>query len=349
MQPKRPTWPLEARPLKVLWPDDQPATRQPLSDLTLRLLYKQHYAPKRQRGASTLTAEAYDSLLNNLARWAGRDILARELGEDLAAEYLHWRRTQGDARRPGHGVAAGTANKDLRELAALHRFAARLGATSHPWNLEEEPEDETTKECWSIEQLALIIAACREQSGAIADIPAATWWEALILTLYDVGGRISATMALRWRDVKLPPKAIVPTVTLRSENQKQRADQCLPIAEETAVLLERLGHREGDALLFPWPADPPDRRGKRRWAALRAHYRKILARAGLPIERDDMFHRVRRTNGTYTVIVEGTIRAAQERLGHSSPSVTMRYLDRAKLQDRSPSHKPLPRPQLPAD
>lgn len=344
----RKTWPLEAPSIRVVWPDDSPGRpKQPSATMTLREFYKLQYLPKRGRGNGPLTDEAYECLLNNLARWAGREILASELTEDLIAEYLHWRRTKGDARRPGHGVGPATANKDLRHIRALWRFARRKKLVAGELDVDPETLPDVNKSCWSTEELAILIAAARQVEGRIMGLKASAWWESLLLVLYDAGGRIGATMAAKWADIKLPPASPVPMIILRHDAQKQKADQVLTLGPETAEALRQIGPRAPDELVWPWPHDPPDRRGKRRWGTLRKHYRKILAAAGLPADRDDMFHRVRRTSGTYTVLVEGSIRAAQERLGHSHQRVTLAYLDREKLEARTPTHPPLPRPQLP--
>jgi integrase len=65
---------------------------------------------------------------------------------------------------------------------------------------------------------------------------------------------------------------------------------------------------------------------------LRQSYRQILEAAGLPHGSKDLFHKLRRTSGTYLARATDEL-TAQLHLGHSHVSVTRRsYIDPGKLQ-----------------
>ena len=77
--------------------------------------------------------------------------------------------------------------------------------------------------------------------------------------------------------------------------------------------------------------------------ALERRYRKILKRAGLPSGARDLFHKIRRTNATYTADSAGE-EAAQKQLGHSHIGLTRKsYID-PRLLKRDQNADALPRP-----
>lgn len=356
---ERQSWTLEARQFSVIgWPDDTPTPlpgeppTQPRGGIELTALYRQ-YRIKSKKGRShrPLTIEYYEQVIGSLERWAGRTLFSDEIGDDLVAEYLDWRAVAGRARGKG-GVAVGTRNKELRALHALHTFATQQGWCTQPLQIEEEEEDEANLECWSLAEMGSIIAQARTLDYDICGFPASHWWEALFWILYDVGGRINATMNLAWGKVRLT-HCIVPTITLPCGAQKQRRDQVLPISEETAEALRRLATLNGQPrgpgdLVFPWPYDPPLKKtGRRTWGRLRYHFKtRILQPLGLPDDRLSKFHKIRRTNGTFTFLTEGDIGKAQQRLGHSHVRVTEGYIDQTKVEQVTPTYKPLPRPDV---
>lgn len=58
----------------------------------------------------------------------------------------------------------------------------------------KEPHHE--RDCWSIEELALIIESARQQEGDYYGIPQSKWWVALLCVMYDTGLRMAATLKL---------------------------------------------------------------------------------------------------------------------------------------------------------
>jgi hypothetical protein len=87
--------------------------------------------------------------------------------------------------------------------------------------------------------------------------------------------------------------------------------------------------------LFPWPYDLPKpiagtNKTKRSWRTLWSHYRRILKRAGLPVTRGDLFHRLRKTTITH-IAAASDQENARKAGGHSSLKVTSRYIDPTKM------------------
>jgi integrase len=151
----------------------------------------------------------------------------------------------------------------------------------------------------------------------VCSIPAGLFWSGLILTIYDTGLRVGALMKLRSADLDLAGRF----VKARFGTQKQLADQSLPISRETADRLAQI-HPERRELLFPWPFSTS--------TTLTNRLRLLLQRAGLPCTKKDLFHKLRRTNGTYIADIAGE-EAAMRQLGHSTLQVTRKYIDRRKL------------------
>ena len=193
------------------------------------------------------------------------------------------------------------------------------------------PTDKRVPEAWSVDEMRRIITAAAETPGMLCGIPAGKWWPAQLLTLYDTGLRIGALMALESAQLDFETGWL----TVPADHQKQRAEQVFQLQADTldAIAQTRPGERRE---LFPWPFVDE------RWAVLRKRYRKILQRAGLPTDSRCLFHKVRRTSATLIADALGE-RAAQDHLGHSSLSVTKRYLDPRKMKRRKPSTAALPR------
>jgi len=85
-------------------------------------------------------------------------------------------------------------------------------------------------------------------------------------------------------------------------------------------------------MLFPW---------NHRRNYLQRCFKEILADAGLPNSRRDLFHKIRRTSYTQTYIALGKD-AASEHAGHTTDMSAV-YLDRTKF-DRPRAIDVLPRP-----
>jgi integrase len=291
---------------------------------SVRDVYHTGMKPERQLGKSPQTYRSYEDTLNLLRDCFGQDPSIDMLDDQRVAHFLSWL-VQIKKRSPA------TANKHLRQVRAIVNYAVKKGLLQESLDLRKLDEDDEDPLCWSIEEVSSILSNAVRIAGDIENVPAALFWECLILLLLDCGPRINAFMALRLTDVDLErrlifirPRSQRGTVEVR---QKQRKGQTLPFHQQTAdrlrVLIDFDPSRQ---MLFPWPFDL----NIRQLSTLRKHYRKILKAAGLSSDRKSMFHRLRRTTGTYIALGSSDDAAAQH-LGHSHKRVLIKsYKDPSK-------------------
>lgn len=295
-----------------------------IRELTLREFFQQTYAPLKLTASSEPTRDQYRVALNHLHRSAGRDVGVSELTDDLVAECM--------AGLIKLGRSPAMVNKTRIHLLAIWRYAKRRGLIAELPDVDRVREPKRVPKAWTINQIAAILHSARQEAGLICEIAASHWWQALLSVLYDTGLRISATMVLQWDGFDEHGR----TLLVPAETQKQNADQLPALSDDSIDAL--LAIRGPRPLIFPWPYD----RGGPQWPTLCCHLRRILARAGLPTTRKDLFHKFRKTHASYIKRAGGD---PTEQLGHSSQQVTAAYLD-PQICRRRRQVDLLPRPKV---
>lgn len=303
---------------------------------SLRDFFGEVYRPIKLRGRSPLTIQGYDEAIRVYERYwrsleppgrAALPVPAEALLDELVGGYLLSRTDISPASR----------NKDLRYLSALSKLAAEKGLIAKPLGLKEEDEPKRKPRCWSVEELEKLLAVIsamntpknrrllRYRRSRIGDTPAAYWWLALILVVYNTGVRISAVMSILVEDLDL----VRGTVLIRAENQKDKEDQEVSLIPETLAALQLVKPERLTRLFQEWPFDKAKATGthrKHRWSTLTHHLSVLLEAAGLPTTRRDKFHKLRKTFCTQVARKRGK-ETARELMGHSSQSVTDVYID----------------------
>lgn len=265
--------------------------------MTLTELLTDLYVPLR--GVGERTERLYRYTIQAFGEHLGRPAEVADLEELEVARFLSARLRQ---------KATATAAKDRTQLRALWEFAARRGLTDRWPQLRPIRVPERVPQCWLTEEMQRLLLAAGERQGTIAGVPAAAFWRAAILLLYDSGERIAALLSLEWSDVTAAG------VTFRAESRKgQRRDIYRPISPETAAALEVI--RRPRRLVFEWD---------RCYTSLWGHMGRICRAAGLPDDRWSKFHRIRKTTASYAAAAGLD---AQRLLDHASPKTTRAYLD----------------------
>jgi len=232
-----------------------------------------------------------------------------DLSDDTVNRYLAWFR-----QLPR---AAASVNKERSNLLAIWRFAARKRFVEQWPDVDPEIEPKRIPQAWTSDQVFRLFASIKKETGLIAGIPAAQWWEALHLVGWDTGERIAALMGLQWADVDLSGRWVL----CRAESRKgKREDRIYRIALDTCELLRQI--RRPFKHVFEWPYC-------RNY--IWQKYSQILRRAGLPSDRRSKFHRLRRTVASNFEAAGGDATAL---LGHSRRSITERYLDPRICQEK---------------
>ena len=269
------------------------------------------YVPTRL-GISLGSIEQIAVSVRVVERWLGRRARVADLSAPLIQGFLAWYLTQ---------AAASTVNSKRRALLQLWRCAYEESHTdTSPDHLRRkiravrQPAPQPV--AWTPEQVAQLVAACRELPGRLRGtrIHRADWWASLILTLYWTGSRISATLAVRPTDLELSDLDNA-TIALRADASKTGHAQTIRLHRQAAEAVAT--HYDAQRqLVWPWPFGT-----RRLWPC----FKQILRSAGLPHDRQSMFHRLRRTCYTLAT-VHGSREVAAAQLGHRT-DMSKHYLD----------------------
>lgn len=223
-----------------------------------------------------------------------------------------------------------TAKRNVANLVTLIRWATRKGIRSAPLpDLQPIRVDHSTPTAWSLSDLGSILDVCGVLPGEMREtgISRRLWWTSLILFLYDSGARISAALGVRRDDVLLDSGVVV----LRAENAKTHHEQLVSIGPDTCERIRSLIDASPGDLVWQYPWHR-----RRLWIDLHG----ILTYAGVN-SRGVGFHRLRKTHATQTVALLGW-EAGRVALGHTSESMTRRYVDTRQLPRKGVI---LPRPK----
>ena len=268
--------------------------------MTLTSLLHDLYAPLRSLSDRTILV--YGFTIDAFEDFLGHEPTVADLDELTVARFLAHR---------VRSRAAATAAKDRAQLRALWEFAARR-KLSDTWPLIPIVRvPERVPEAWLTDEFKRLLDAASLERTNYDGIPAADFWRALLLVCYDTGERVTSVMSTRWRNVQ--GRAII----FSAESRKgARRDILREISEETQASLDRIRcSRTANDLVWPWP-----RSTTYLWTRLEI----ILKRAGLPHDRKDKFHKIRKTTASYYQAAGGD---AQHLLDHANPSTTRKYLD----------------------
>jgi integrase len=217
----------------------------------------------------------------------------------------------------GYGGSNRTRQKYLVCLGSIFKRAMKVyGLPRNPADLVERPRVRRAAKIDVLrpeEVLALVRAADSEQDAAIFH------------TAAFAGLRMGELLALRWRDVDFTRRTIhVRENWTQGETTtpKGGTERAVPMAEEVAERLARLGQREHftaeDDLVFC------TLRGQHvGYKSLKERYRAALRAANL--REDFRFHNLRHTFGS-TVIRHADSREVMEWMGHADLTTTRRYL-----------------------
>lgn len=288
-------------------------------------LFRQQYVPLRLLGRAPRTVAYYLESLNAYSRFLQHPARLADLTDaNLAAfgqSFLDRNRSPA------------TANANLRTLKVIWNFARKRKLVADAYELPRLPEYARVPRGWTVTEVSAMLVSARQETGSVARVPAALFWRAFLLTLWDTGCRKGALL-------KAAPNDFSPTrmlLWIRAENQKRRNEQVFPLSRQTVEALAAMTvHCQPDRQrLFPWQRD--GFKGSQ-YRSLNRHFRRILKRAGLPTT-GKYFHRFRASRASYGELTAAG--SAQSVLGHADVATTRKYLDplilcESRLVDRLP-------------
>jgi integrase len=270
------------------------------------------YVPKKGAEFSPDSATSYRSGIRRLNDFCCCNVSLDALSDDLIEDFVAWLASR--------GYPPATRKRICGEILAVWRFAWRKKfVETQPRDIDRIRLPKTVPDAWSVAQVGKLLSVAAETEGHVSGFRASIYWPALLLLIYDTGFRIRAVMKLKTSDLDLEAG----WVKAHWDTQKQKADQVLPLFKDTVELLRQMAAEQpGREMVFPFPFKTS--------ACLTDRLRLLLQRAGLPHGKRDLFHKLRRTNGTYVADVAGE-EAAMRQLGHSHVNVTRSYIDPRKL------------------
>ncbi len=284
----------------LFWVDSMICT---VATPTLSEFFESYYLPLRLVGAKDGTLRNYRQALTHWRRICGDS----RLSEVDSMSIAKFRR--GMATR-----SAATVNGYPRPIMAMLRLAAQddvcLIDRTPSVRLLREPRRSPL--ALTIDEFAKVLAAARRWPCPIAAYPAVDWWEAVLLTDWETGLRLEALFALRSVDLLWDDRGIFS----QAEAAKDREADWYALQPATLDAIRRI-YDPCRETLFPLDVQV---KTVGKW------FRAVLNTSGIyaPKGCGMRFHRLRRSKASYTELAGGD---AQRALGHSSRSVTVRYLD----------------------
>jgi len=263
---------------------------------------------EQERACKPTTVADYRNMTRVLERTFGHESI-----EDITTEAVERWKAEFTRQR---SVSNRTLQKYLVTLHGIFKRATRVyGLPRNPLVNVERPRlaRRAGIDVFSGEEiLALVRAAANETDSA------------LYLTAAFTGLRLGELLALRWEDVDFEADAIRVRRNYtagREGTPKSGRDRAVPMMEEVAQALARLGQRErftGDQdLIFC------DEVGRHlAYKSLSQRYKAALKEAGL---RELRFHDLRHTFGTHA-IRNADPREVMEWMGHADLATTQKYL-----------------------
>lgn len=253
------------------------------------------------------------SACRQLERQQGHSLDVADLCEAMILDHLR------DMRE--RHLAAASINRRRGHLLTLWKLAAKHKLNDHDYWRADIPTVRLPSRrpvAWSMSHIQVMLEQAANVKTQVRRPFGPRCWRALILLLYYTGLRVTAVLSLKRTDLK-GHLLLVP-----DDIQKDKQEMAFTLPNNLVNMLlslprpctEMNGRIPGDYLIpWPWRVD----------AGAKMFAKYILRPAGLPDDRRLKFHAIRRTVATLVAHHRGK-EAARDIMGHSSLSVTERYL-----------------------
>lgn len=264
-----------------------------------------HYFPLNHRIRHPETRRQYLIAIANFGEPLQRDPVIDDLTDDNVS------------RMVGHllelGLAETTINERRHRIHALWGWLAKRGVLNRWPTTPSLPEPHRVPLAWTEAEIRSLFSAAATLRGNMAGIPRWLWWTCLLGVAWDTGERIGALLLIDWSCVDLDTRWLVVPAEARKGKRK---DMVYRLAPETIASLRLLKkYTQPFGAVLHWP-----RNRCYLWEA----FGKLIADAGLPVQKRQKFHRLRRSVASH---YEAAGYDAMKLLGHSSRSITEGYLD----------------------
>ena len=264
---------------------------------------EREYFPRKRDITAASTKTHYRIAVRHLGIMLDRPPIVADLTDDTIEQFITWCLNV-------RGLARYTVKQRRGYLVALWNWCARRKISPEFPTVPALSVPRHVPQAWTLEQLQLLIAACKQSRGSFAGVPACDWWTSIHCFWFYEGERLGATLAARWSDYQAG------VLVIHAHDRKGRN---LPAAYHlhptVAMWLDRIRSPQRD-LIWPFPYH------RSRFYQL---YRELVDSAGLPWCKRTGPQKLRRTHASHVMASGGDPTAS---LFHSSPDVTRRfYLD----------------------
>jgi len=269
---------------------------------TLRELFDDMYHPRQLVGCSQKTIEQYEIAIRHWQRFAGSATI-NQIDSNMIAKFAAFLL---------NGRSAATVNKTLRHVMAPLRFAADEDLIDKPPKFRKLKEPKRSPLALTREEFLAVLSVCENLPGSVCGIPAPIWWRSLLCADWESGLRMSAMLSITTADVLLDQGGFF----CQAEPQKDKEAAWFRLSPDTLNLIRSIYDPSREML---WPRDVTAETVGRR-------FRAILNSSGIyaPKGCGMRFHRIRKSTASYVTQAGGN---ATAKLGHSTATVTQRYLD----------------------
>lgn len=285
--------------------------------MTIRQLLLERYAPLYQLSPRTVTL--YGHTLDRFRDFLGREAELTDLEDVVISRFLAHRLD--DPSRP---VRRTTVLKDRVQLLAVANYAAKKRLIPEFVTLKPMRAAGRLPEAYSVDDVAALLATCRQLPGLEADVPRAWWWETFLGVCVQTAGRKGEVERLTWANVDASRRVVL---FLASTRKGKTRDLERGLSEPLAALLEQ-ERKADDQPVWPWELRPD-----MKYIRLKA----ICRRAGVKYRA---FHAFRKTAAS---MVAKAGQSAQELLDHDRASTSEKhYLDQRIVGRRVSAAEVLP-------
>jgi len=270
------------------------------------------------------SAEQLAVAVRQYGRWLGRPATLADLTRENLLAYL---------RSLVGRLAPATINSRRQALLTLWRAAAQEGLLAPPPPIPKLIVPERLPVAWTIDQVSQLLRTIKTRPGHWYGVPVSLAWEIGLLTIWDTAARVGSLLGADLSHVDLQQR----TWRVPAEHLKgRRRDRLFRLHPQTVDAISRsLVNGRTTTKLFPYPY-------QRREVFL--HLKCLLRDAGLPFDRQHLFHCLRRTAESYAAAARG-IEWAAAAVGHSAAVARKSYI--SPLVCPAPSLiEALPRPTI---
>jgi integrase len=289
---------------------------------TLEQIFLDQYVPENPRVTSQKTLIQYGIVFRQFTEFLGHVATLADLSDANVCKFMRWR-IEVCGNKP---VSARNHGKRLK---AVWNWAAKKRMVDLFPTFANLPVPESIPTAWTREELHRLMAACRKAKGRIGRIPAADFWVAYHLVLWDSLERRGAVNAMRWDWVDLRRGFISVPAEFRKGGMKAMVYSIKP---ETIEALKAIRGPERE-LVFgtSW--------SETSGTSFYDHYKKLILSAGLPyVKQKSGPQKMRRSGASHLEAAGGN---ATRALRHSDRRTTEQsYLD-PRICELEPENKKL--------